>query len=100
MNIYRVIKRPIVTEKSFALAAQGKYTFEVVKEATKEEIRKAVELLYKGTKVARVAVLHRPGKRVFWRTRGRRPVEGQKSDLKKAVVSLSEGKIELFGKKS
>ena len=99
MNIYRVIKRPIVTEKSFALAAKGKYTFEVVKEATKEEVKKAVELLYKGTKVAGVAVLRLPGKRVFWRARGKRPVEGQKSGLKKAMVSLSEGKIEVFEKK-
>ncbi len=100
MNIYEVIKKPMMTEKSFALAAGGKYTFEVAEKATKEEVKKAIELLYKGTKVAQVAILRLPGKKVFWRARGKRPVEGQKSDLKKALVSLSEGKIEVFEKKS
>lgn len=99
MNIYEVIKKPVVTEKSFALAAKGKYTFEVAKETTKEEIKKAIELLYKGTKVSGVAVVRLPGKRVFWRTRGKRPVEGRQHDLKKALVSLSEGKIAAFEKK-
>lgn len=98
-NIYEVIKKPVMTEKSFALAARGQYTFEVEPTATKEEIRKAVELLYKGTKVSGVAVLRNPGERVLWRTRGRRPFEGRRSGLKKALVSLSEGKIEVFEKK-
>ncbi len=100
MNVYQVVKRPLVTEKSFALAAKGKYTFKVAKEATKKEIGKAVELLYKGVKVSEVRVAYLPGKKVLWRTRGRRPIEGQRSGLKKALVTLSEGKIEVFEKKA
>jgi len=99
MNIFQVVKRPVVTEKSFALASKGQYTFEVAEVANKEDVAKAVELLYKGTKVAKVAITRLPGKRVFWRTRGRRPIEGKRSGLKKALVSLSEGKIEAFEKK-
>ncbi len=100
MNIYGVIKRPLITEKSFAQAARGKYTFEVAEDATKAEIKRAVELLYRGTKVSGVAVARLPGKRVRWRVRGRRPVVGQQGGIKKAVVSLSAGKIEVFEKKT
>lgn len=99
MNIYQIIKRPVLTEKSHRLASEDKYVFRVVSEATKEEVARAVETLYKGVKVAKVAIIKLPGKPVRWRRRGKRPVEGRRKDIKKAVVTLSKGKIDIFTKK-
>ncbi len=96
MNIYQVIKRPIITEKSQALATQGKYSFVIASQATKREVARAVEAQFKGTKVARVNITKNPGRTVSWRRRGRRPIQGRTKDVKKAVVTLSKGKIELF----
>lgn len=99
MNIYQVIKKPIITEKSQSLAAQGKYVFAVAKEATKEEVVQAVETQFKGVKVKKVNVSRSPGQVIFWRRRGRRAVAGRRQDIKKAIVTLSKGKIELFEEK-
>lgn len=99
MNIYQVIKKPVLTEKSHKLASEDKYVFRIAKEATKTEVAKAVEILYKGVKVAKVGITKVPGKPVRWRRRGARTVEGRRKDIKKAVVSLSKGKIDIFTKK-
>ncbi|MDH7577523.1 MAG: 50S ribosomal protein L23 [Bacillota bacterium] len=87
-----IILRPVVTEKSVNLAQQqNKYTFYVNKQATKIEIKKAVEDLFKVKVLAvNTAIMKGKNKRVgrFW---GRRP------DRKKAVVTLRPGdKIEIF----
>ena len=77
-NLYQVVKQPIITEKSTALSATGKYTFEVEKRASKGEIGRAVEKLF-GVTVLDVQTMNVP--------RG----------WKKAMVTLKEGdKIELF----
>ena len=47
MNSYDVVKRPIITEKSMKLVEKGKYTFEVAKEATKTDVKTAIEELFK-----------------------------------------------------
>ena len=99
MNIYQVLKKPIVSEKGYAQARSGKYFFEVSPEATKGEIVKAVEAVYKGTKVAKVAISRSPAKEVRWRTPKKRPVKAFKSEKKKALITLSEGKIEFFEEK-
>lgn len=99
MNLYQVVKKPVVTEKSHQLAAEDKYVFKVAGEATKEEVAKAVEALYKGVKVAKVAIVNLPGKSVRWMRKGARPVEGKRKDVKKAIVTLSKGKIDIFTKK-
>ena len=80
---YDIIIRPVITEKSMAAMAQNKYTFEVAKSATKTDIKKAVEELYEGVKVEKVATISVRGraKRV-----GR--YEGYTSSWKKAVVTL------------
>lgn len=92
-NLYQVIKRPIITEKSTAQAAQGKYTWEVSEKASKREIGQAVEKLF-GVTVLDVKTANVKGKEV---RRGRRRAPGKTSDWKKAVVTLKEGdKIELF----
>ena len=53
MNKFDVIKRPLITEQSMDMMAENKYTFEVVKTATKPEIREAVEEIF-GVKVEKV----------------------------------------------
>jgi large subunit ribosomal protein L23 len=99
MNIYQVLKKPVVSEKGYAQARQGKYLFEITSPATKKDVAAAVETLYKGTKVAKVAILRNPGKETRWRTATKRPVRGEQSGVKKALVTLSEGKIEFFEEK-
>jgi len=98
MNVYQVIKKPIVTEKSHRLASEKKYVFEVVLGATKKDVAAAVEAIYKDTKVSGVHIAKSYGKMVRWRRKGKRPVEGRRSSVKKAIVTLSSGKIEVFEK--
>lgn len=91
MHILEVLRRPIITEKSTGLQAQGKYTFEVMPDANKRQITQAVEQAFK-VEVAKVNVMTVSGK---WRGAGRR--RGKTSDWKKAVVTLKPGqKIEFF----
>ncbi len=92
-NMYDVIRRPLITEKSTSLKeTQRTLGFEVHRDATKPEIKKAVETLF-GVKVedVRVANVHGKVKRQG-RYAGRRP------DWKKAYVVLKEGEkmIEFF----
>ena len=82
MHILEVLRRPIITEKSTALQAQGKYTFEVTAYANKQQIKQAVEQAFK-VEVVKVNVMTVSGK---WRGAGRR--RGKTSDWKKAVVTL------------
>lgn len=91
MDAYNVIKRPLLTEKSTGLKEHGKYAFEVAPEATKIDVRQAVEKLFK-VKVLDVKTMHYDGKakRVGHNL-------GRKRNWKKAIVTLKEGsKIELF----
>lgn len=91
MEARDILIRPIVTEKSTALMEQGKYTFRVPLDATKIQIRQAVEQIFK-VKVQAVNTMRYEGKlKRMGRTQGRR------SDWKKAVVTLKPGEaIELF----
>ena len=61
MNKFDVIKRPLVTEQSMDMMAENKYTFEVQKDATKPEIREAVEEIF-GVKVEKVYTMNMRGK--------------------------------------
>ncbi len=85
-SIYQVIRRPLITEKSTLLKEnQRTLLFEVHRDATKPEIKKAVETLF-DTKVAEVRVSNVHGKvKRQGRYAGRRP------DWKKAYVVLAEG---------
>jgi large subunit ribosomal protein L23 len=92
-----VIYGPLVTERSYSLYQQGRYTFRVANSATKPEIARALEEQYEaqGVKVAAVNTINMRGK---VRRTGRRGVVGRTSDWKKAVVTLREGRLEgLFG---
>jgi len=85
------LRRPLITEKSSFLQAEGKYSFEVAREASKPQIKQAVEKAFK-VEVTAVNVLVVPGKK---RRLGRRQLPAH--PWKKAVVSLKSGdKIELF----
>lgn len=91
-TVYEVIKRPIISEKSTALAEiAGKYAFEVAVQANKHEIKDAVQRLF-NVKVSavRTLVMHGKVKRV-----GR--FETKRSNWKKAFVTLADGqKIDFF----
>jgi large subunit ribosomal protein L23 len=87
-----ILLRPVVSEKSYALLDQNKYTFIVRKDANKTQIKQAVEQVFK-VKVTGVNTLNRAGKK----SRTRFGV-GQRSDTKRAIVSLADGdRIDLFG---
>ena len=86
-----ILIRPIVSEKSYSLMDQGKYTFEVDPRSNKTEIKIAVEQVF-GVKVASVNTLNRKGK-----ARRTRVGVGRRKDTKRAVVTLREGTIDIFG---
>ncbi len=86
-----VIIAPVVSEKSYALLDQNAYTFLVHPQASKTEIRKAVEEIW-DVRVEKVNTSNRKGK-----TKRFRLVEGKRRDTKRAVVKLApEHKIEIF----
>ena len=82
---YDVIVAPVVTEKATFASEQNKVVFKVSKDATKPQIKAAVERLF-DVKVTGVNTLVRKGKRKVFRG-----MRGQQSDVKKAVVTLAEG---------
>ena len=86
-----VLVAPVVSEKSYGLLDQNKYTFVVHPDANKTEIKIAVEEVF-GVKVTAVNTVNRRGKRRRTRTGwGKRP------DTKRAVVSVAEGqRIDIF----
>lgn len=94
-SIYDVIIRPVVSEASFDMMEQNKYTFEVARSAAKEEIADAVEKLF-NVHVVKVNTLN-----VKPKTKRVRYVAGQTRRWKKAIVTLAEGdSIELFGQQA
>ena len=87
-----VLLKPVVSEKSYALLDENKYTFIVDPSANKTEIKIAVEKVF-NVKVTGVNTLNRPGK-----TRRTRFGIGKRADTKRAIVSLAEGdRIDIFG---
>ncbi|MGH2704853.1 MAG: 50S ribosomal protein L23 [Actinomycetota bacterium] len=86
-----VILKPVVSEKSYALIDANSYTFLVAPDATKTQIRQAVEEIWPEVKVGSVNTITRKGKRKRYRH-----VMGQRPNAKRAIVKLAEGKIELF----
>lgn len=82
---YGVLQAPVVTEKSTAASEQGKVVFRVKPEATKAEVKSAVESIF-SVNVVKVNTLVVKGKKKLFRGRA-----GQRSDYKKAVVTLKDG---------
>jgi large subunit ribosomal protein L23 len=86
-----VLIAPVVSEKSYALLDEGKYTFLVDPRSNKTEVKIAVEKVF-GVKVASVNTANRKGK-----TRRTRTGTGRRKDTKRAIVTLREGSIDIFG---
>ncbi|MEY4373180.1 MAG: ribosomal protein [Actinomycetota bacterium] len=90
-----IIIEPVVSEKSYGLIESGVYTFKVNPRATKPEIHDAVEAIW-DVKVLKVNTINRKGK--VKRARGTNRM-GQRSDTKRAIVTLAPGnEIPLFEK--
>lgn len=86
-----ILVRPIVSEKSYSLMDQGKYTFEVDPRANKTEIKIAVEQIF-GVKVKSVNTINRKGK-----TRRTRFGLGKRKDVKRAIVTVGDGEaLDIF----
>ena len=91
MHVYEVLRRPLITEKSTVIQAEGKYVFEVAINANKPQVKQAVEKAFK-VEVTAVNIMKVPGKR---RRLGRHMLPAR--PWKKAIVTLREGdKIDLF----
>ena len=93
IQYYDVILKPVATEKSMELMANKKYTFLVHTDATKAQVKEAVEKMFKGTKVASVNTMNLDGK-----TKRRGMTFGNTAKTKKAIVQLTadSADIEIF----
>ncbi|WP_103664565.1 50S ribosomal protein L23 [Gracilimonas amylolytica] len=90
-----VIIKPVITEKLSRLQEEGKYTFEVAKNASKPEIKVAVEAAYPGVKVAKINTAIMPSKPKGRYTRS--GYQGGRTKVwKKAIVTIKEGEIDFF----
>lgn len=92
MNAYDIIRKPIMTERSYDNMEEKKYTFEVNRRANKTQIKQAVEEVF-GVEVEKVNTITRKGKK---KRLGRN--EGYRATKKLAIVKLTEGSkgIEFF----
>ncbi len=93
LKYYDVILKPVITEASMAVFDEKKYTFLVHPDATKSQIKDAVEKMFEGTKVASVNTMNYDGK-----PKRRGMIYGATAKRKKAVVKLTADskEIEIF----
>ena len=93
LKYYDVIQKPIITEKSMAAMGEKKYTFLVHTDATKSQVKEAVEKMFEGTKVKSVNTMNLDGKK-----KRRGMVVGKTAKTKKAIVQLTaeSADIEIF----
>ena len=85
-EMYRIVRAPVITEKATRGSEHNQVTFKVALDASKPEIKAAVEGRF-GVKVKAVNTLRTEGKKKFFRG-----MRGQRSDTKKAIISLAEGR--------
>ncbi|MGD0175178.1 MAG: 50S ribosomal protein L23 [Anaerolineales bacterium] len=93
-HLENILRRPIISEKSIRLAKESQYTFEVLSNANKIQVKHAVEKMFENVKVAHVEiVVATPKTTRSLRTRRQRSRRG---GYKKAIVKLSKGTIPIF----
>ena len=88
-KLYDIVKKPIITEKSYKAMQDGQYTFEVNMDATKVEIAQAIEMAFPGRKVKKVRTVYMPShaKRMGYKM-------GRTDSSKKAIVTIDGEPIE------
>lgn len=88
-RLFEILRRPLITEKSANLMASNQYTFEVLKDATKLEIKQAFELVYPGRKVKEIRTVYMPSheKRMGLK-------QGRTKSSKKAILKIEGEPIE------
>ena len=93
LKYYDIIRKPVITEKSMDARGEKKYTFLVHTDATKSQIKEAVEKMFAGTKVKSVNTMNLDGK-----NKRRGMVTGKTAKTKKAIVQLTADskEIEIF----
>ena len=93
LKYYDIIRKPVITEKSMDAMGEKKYTFLVHPDATKTQIKEAVEKMFAGAKVKSVNTMNLDGKK-----RRRGMVVGKTAKTKKAIVQLTaeSADIEIF----
>jgi len=93
LKYYDIILKPVITENSMSIIDEKKYTFLVHPEATKVQIKEAVEKMFDGTKVASVNTMNYDGK-----PKRRGAIWGKTAKRKKAIVKLTatSKEIEIF----
>lgn len=84
INYYDVLLKPVITEKSMDQMGDRKYTFLVHPEATKVQVKEAVEKMFKGAIVQKVNTMNKDGK-----TKRRGTTSGKTAKTKKAIVTLT-----------
>ena len=84
-SAYDIIKKPVLTEKSYADMADKKYTFQVDIHANKTEIKQALESIFEGVKIDSVNTMRTIGK---IKRQGR--YQGRTPEIKKAIVTLKK----------
>ncbi|MEK7565394.1 MAG: 50S ribosomal protein L23 [Patescibacteria group bacterium] len=90
---FKILKRPIISEKALGLESRGEYVFMVEPDANKPEVKKEIERKY-GVKVERVNIMIYKSERVLFKGR-----VGSRGGFKKAMVKLAPGyKIEILPK--
>ena len=87
---YDVILTPVITEKSMNAMADKKYTFYVHTDATKTQVKEAVERMFEGAKVAKVNTMNLNGKK-----KRRGMVYGRTAAKKKAIVQLTQDSADI-----
>ncbi len=93
LKYYDIIQKPVITEKSMSILEEKKYTFLVHPDATKAQVKEAVEKMFDGAKVESVNTMNYSGK-----PKRRGMIWGKTAKRKKAIVKLTaESKdIEIF----
>lgn len=88
----QIVRRPVVSEKSYAAMAEGRYVFRCTTSANKIQIKRAIEEAFADQKITVVAVntLRVRGKERL-RSRGNKRIAGRSPDWKKAIVTLAPG---------